>query len=137
MNAEALKKQLMEQNEMDGPVFKMKNDPRVTRIGRFLRRYSIDELPQLWNVLRGDMTIVGPRPPLVDEVSSYARWQEARLHFHPGLTCIWQVDGKLKNVSFADWMRMDLQYGRKHCFFQDLRLILRTAWVVIIPRGDH
>jgi len=108
-DAERLKESLEARNEVDGPAFKMKNDPRVTGVGRILRKLSIDELPQLWNVLRGDMSLVGPRPPLPAEVAKYERWQRRRLSMRPGITCIWQVSGR-SDVGFNRWMEMDLEY---------------------------
>lgn len=134
INAEELKAKLAAQNEMDGPVFKMKNDPRITGIGRFLRKFSIDELPQLINVLRGDMTVVGPRPPVPQEVAKYQAWQRRRLSVRPGLTCIWQVSGR-NEISFEQWMFMDLQYIDNWSFLKDLELIARTFPVVLTGRG--
>lgn len=136
-DAEAQQAKLAEDNRRDGPAFKMENDPRITRVGSFIRASGIDELPQLWNVLSGQMTLVGPRPPLEKEVHSYEEWQKARLRVVGGLTCIWQVDGRLKNVSFRDWMRQDIQYGSRFSAIRDLQLIARTAWVVVFTRGDH
>ena len=133
-NAEALKAQLAKTNEQTGPVFKMKNDPRVTRTGRFIRKYSIDELPQLINVLRGDMTVVGPRPPVPDEVAKYEAWQRRRLSVRPGLTCIWQVSGR-NQISFEDWMYLDMQYIDHWSLAHDFNLIFRTVPVVITGRG--
>ena len=133
-NAEALKAQLAAQNEMDGPVFKMKHDPRITRIGRFLRKFSIDELPQLINVLRGDMSVVGPRPPVPNEVLKYEPWQRRRLSVRPGLTCIWQVSGR-NEISFEQWMYMDLQYIDNWSFKKDVELVLKTFPVVLTGRG--
>jgi exopolysaccharide biosynthesis polyprenyl glycosylphosphotransferase len=133
-NADAMKDQLAAQNEMDGPVFKMKNDPRVTPLGRFLRKFSIDELPQLVNVLRGDMTVVGPRPPVPKEVAKYEGWQRRRLSVRPGLTCTWQVSGR-NEISFEQWMYMDLQYIDNWTFTRDLTLILKTLPVVLTGRG--
>lgn len=134
VDAEARKRALAAQNELSGPVFKMKNDPRVTRIGRFIRRYSIDELPQLINVLRGDMSVVGPRPPVPDEVARYEAWQRRRLSVRPGLTCIWQVSGR-NQISFEDWMYLDMQYIDHWSLAQDFNLIFRTVPVVITGRG--
>jgi len=134
INAEALKAQLVHTNEMTGPVFKMKNDPRVTRIGRFIRKYSIDELPQLINVLRGDMSVVGPRPPVPGEVAKYEAWQRRRLSVRPGLTCIWQVSGR-NQISFEDWMYLDMQYIDHWSLARDFNLIFRTVPVVITGRG--
>ena len=133
-NAEALKSALAASNEQTGPVFKMRFDPRVTRVGRFIRRYSIDELPQLINVLRGDMSVVGPRPPLPDELNKYEAWQRRRLSVRPGLTCIWQVSGR-NQISFEDWMVLDMQYIDHWSLAQDFSLIFRTIPVVITGRG--
>jgi exopolysaccharide biosynthesis polyprenyl glycosylphosphotransferase len=133
-NAEALKATLAAQNEMDGPVFKMKHDPRITSIGRFLRKFSIDELPQLVNVLRGDMSVVGPRPPVPNEVAKYEAWQRRRLSVRPGLTCIWQVSGR-NQISFEQWMYMDMQYIDHWSFTKDLQLILKTVPVVLTGHG--
>ncbi len=133
-NAEALKAQLAQQNEMDGPVFKMKRDPRITPIGKFLRKFSIDELPQLVNVLRGDMSVVGPRPPVPNEVAKYQGWQRRRLSVRPGLTCIWQVSGR-NEISFEQWMYMDLEYIDNWSFAKDIELVLKTFPVVLTGRG--
>jgi exopolysaccharide biosynthesis polyprenyl glycosylphosphotransferase len=133
-NAEELKAKLAAQNEMDGPVFKMKKDPRITSIGRILRKFSIDELPQLINVLRGDMSVVGPRPPVPNEVAKYEPWQRRRLSVRPGLTCIWQVSGR-NEISFEQWMYMDLQYIDTWSFTKDIGLILKTFPVVLTGRG--
>jgi exopolysaccharide biosynthesis polyprenyl glycosylphosphotransferase len=133
-NAEAMQAQLVTQNEQGGPVFKIKNDPRVTRIGRFIRKYSIDELPQLLNVLRGDMSIVGPRPPVPGEVAKYEPWQRRRLSMRPGLTCIWQVSGR-NNISFEQWMMLDMEYIDHWSLGSDLGLILQTVPVVLTGRG--
>jgi exopolysaccharide biosynthesis polyprenyl glycosylphosphotransferase len=134
VNAEALREKLLSLNEQTGPVFKMKNDPRITRVGAFLRKHSIDELPQLINVLRGDMSVVGPRPPIPKEVAQYEGWQCRRLSVRPGLTCIWQVSGR-NQISFEDWMYMDMQYIDHWSFSQDLSLILKTVPVVLTGRG--
>ena len=121
-------------NEMTGPVFKAKGDPRVTSVGRILRRFSLDELPQLWNVLKGDMSLVGPRPPIPEEVRSYHRWQRRRLSMKPGLTCLWQVNGR-NNVDFDRWMQMDLQYIDNWSPSLDLKILLRTIPAVLLGRG--
>jgi len=134
INAEELKEKLAALNEQTGPVFKMKNDPRITPIGRFIRKYSIDELPQLLNVLRGEMSVVGPRPPLPKEVEKYAAWQRRRLSVRPGLTCIWQVSGR-NQISFEEWMYLDMQYIDNWTLMTDLSLILRTVPVVVTGRG--
>jgi exopolysaccharide biosynthesis polyprenyl glycosylphosphotransferase len=135
-NAEELKAKLLSQNEQTGPVFKMKSDPRVTPLGRFLRKYSIDELPQLVNVLRGDMTLVGPRPPVPQEVAQYEPWQWRRLSVPPGLTCLWQVSGR-NEIEFQEWMYLDLQYIDHWNLGQDLNLLLKTVPVVVSGRGSH
>ena len=134
VDAEAKKKELKAQNEQDGPAFKIKNDPRVTKVGRLLRKTSIDELPQLWNVLKGDMTLVGPRPLPVSESDACEGWQRRRLDVTPGLTCIWQVKGRSK-VSFAEWVRMDVAYIRRRTLFNDVRILLQTIPAVLLRRG--
>jgi len=135
-NADALKITLMDQNEVDGPAFKMKDDPRVTRIGRFLRKSSLDELPQLWNVLRGDMSLVGPRPALPSEVKLWESWQYQRLAVEQGCTCIWQVSGR-SDTNFQQWMRMDLEYVQKWSISLDIMLILRTILVMLTGKGAY
>jgi exopolysaccharide biosynthesis polyprenyl glycosylphosphotransferase len=134
VNAEELKGKLMAQNEQTGPVFKMKHDPRITAVGRFIRKYSIDELPQLINVLRGEMSIVGPRPNLPREVAEYEPWQRRRLSVRPGLTCVWQVSGR-NEISFEQWMYLDMQYIDNWSLQQDFELILKTVPVVLTGRG--
>jgi exopolysaccharide biosynthesis polyprenyl glycosylphosphotransferase len=134
VNAEELRTRLEALNEQTGPVFKIKNDPRITRVGRFIRKYSIDELPQLLNVLRGEMSVVGPRPPLPKEVEKYAAWQRRRLSVRPGLTCIWQVSGR-NQVSFEEWMYLDMQYIDNWTLLTDLRLLLKTVPVVLTGTG--
>ena len=121
-------------NEMTGPVFKSKADPRVTGIGRVLRKFSLDELPQLWNVLKGDMSLVGPRPPIPEEVRSYHRWHRRRLSMKPGLTCLWQISGR-NNVDFDRWMKLDLQYIDNWSPSLDLKILLRTIPAVLSGRG--
>jgi len=121
-------------NEMTGPVFKVKDDPRVTAVGRILRRFSLDELPQLWNVLKGDMSLVGPRPPIPEEVRSYHRWQRRRLSMKPGLTCLWQINGR-NNIDFDRWMQLDLQYIDNWSPSLDLKILLRTIPAVLSGRG--
>ncbi|MDN4495111.1 sugar transferase [Ureibacillus aquaedulcis] len=130
-NAEELKDHLLEQNDMkDGPVFKMKQDPRVTKLGRFIRKTSIDELPQLVNVLKGDMTLVGPRPPLPSEVAQYTSYERQRLSVTPGLTCYWQVSGR-SNIGFEEWVRLDLKYIQERNIMLDIKLILKTVFVLL------
>jgi len=134
VGAEMRKRELERQNEMRGPVFKMKRDPRVTRFGRFMRRFSIDELPQLFNVLKGDMSLVGPRPPIPTEVEMYETWQRRRLSMKPGLTCIWQVSGRSR-IDFEQWMEMDLQYIDNFSLWLDSKILIRTLFVVLIGYG--
>jgi exopolysaccharide biosynthesis polyprenyl glycosylphosphotransferase len=134
VDAEALKPGLMARNEQCGPVFKIKDDPRITRIGRFIRKYSIDELPQFINVLRGDMSIVGPRPPVPSEVEKYEAWQRRRLSVRPGITCLWQVSGR-NEVSFEQWMYLDMEYIDHWSLAADIKLILKTLPVVVSGRG--
>jgi exopolysaccharide biosynthesis polyprenyl glycosylphosphotransferase len=132
--ADTLQKALEEHNEQSGPVFKMRNDPRITPLGRILRKFSIDELPQFINVLRGDMTLVGPRPPVPKEVAQYEPWQLRRLSVVPGLTCIWQVSGR-NEIAFKDWMYLDLRYIDTWSLGQDLSLLLKTVPTVVAGRG--
>jgi len=136
MDAAARRAELFEQNEASGPVFKMRNDPRVTRVGRFLRRSSLDELPQLLNVIRGDMSLIGPRPPLPEEVERYRPSDSERLAVRPGLTCLWQVRGR-SNVDFDTWMEYDREYIRRMSVWLDVALLFRTVWVVINGRGAY
>lgn len=133
-NAEAIKASLVHLNEQTGPVFKVKSDPRTTPIGRLLRKTSIDELPQLWNVLKGDMSLVGPRPPTLDEVSQYEIWQYGRLAIPPGITCTWQVSGRSK-IRFEDWVRMDIHYAKTYSLMLDLKILLRTPLAVLSREG--
>ncbi len=133
-NAEELKARLAAQNEQGGPVFKIKRDPRITGVGRFIRKYSVDELPQLINVLRGEMSVVGPRPPIPSEVAKYEAWQRRRLSVRPGLTCVWQVSGR-NEISFEEWMYLDMQYIDHWSLAQDFQLILKTVPVVLTGRG--
>lgn len=133
-DAETRLEALKAQNEMSGPVFKMRRDPRVTRVGHFLRRTSLDEFPQFWNVLVGDMSIVGPRPPLPSEVRQYQPWQRRRLSVSPGITCIWQISGR-NEVDFEQWMRLDLEYIDTWSLRKDLLIFLRTIPAVLGSRG--
>ena len=132
-DAEKLKKDLMKNNEMSGPMFKMKDDPRVTRVGKFIRKTSIDELPQLVNVLKGDMSLVGPRPSLPKEVKKFKPWMKKRLEVKPGLTCFWQVSGR-NNIDFEDWMKLDIKYVEERSFLVDIKLIFKTFFVLF---GDE
>src|SRR5436190_8804264 len=128
------KEELQHLNEMDGPVFKIKNDPRVTSIGRFLRKFSLDELPQLWNVLKGDMSLVGPRPPVPSEVEKYEFWARRRLSIRPGLTCLWQISGR-NSINFQQWMELDLQYIDNWTLRLDFKILLKTVPAVLGGRG--
>jgi len=121
-------------NEMDGPVFKIKNDPRITPLGRVLRKFSIDEFPQLFNVFTGQMSLVGPRPPIPGEVGEYHHWQKRRLSMRPGLSCLWQVSGRNK-VSFAKWMELDLQYIDEWSLWLDFTILMKTIPVVLFGVG--
>lgn len=134
-DAKELFAQLKEHNEMQGPVFKMKNDPRVTAIGRFLRRFSLDELPQLWNVFIGDMSLVGPRPPIPGEVNAYERKSRRRLSMRPGLTCTWQVSGRNEIKDFSTWVKMDLEYIDNWSLVRDFVLLIRTIPAVLLGTG--
>jgi lipopolysaccharide/colanic/teichoic acid biosynthesis glycosyltransferase len=134
LDAERLR--VLVKNEQEGPVFKNRSDPRITRLGRFLRKTSIDELPQLINVLRGEMSLIGPRPPLSQEVLQYTPLQRKRLAVRPGLTCLWQVSGR-NEIGFARWMQMDLWYVKHQNLLTDFALLLRTPWAVISRRGAH
>lgn len=137
MNADKIKEQLMSSNESDdGVIFKMKNDPRVTRIGRFIRKFSIDELPQLVNVLRGDMSLVGPRPALPNEVAEYTLDQRKRLHIIPGITCIWQVSGR-SDIPFSGQVQLDMDYIQSSSFFRDILILLKTIPAVITGKGAY
>lgn len=128
-NAEELKEKLQKQNEMSGPMFKMKEDPRVTKVGKFIRKTSIDELPQLINVLKGEMSLVGPRPSLPKEVAKFEPWMLERLNVKPGLTCYWQVSGR-NNIDFEDWMKLDIKYVKDRNLVLDIKLIFKTFFVL-------
>jgi len=134
-DAEAKLEELRGKNEMSGPVFKIEDDPRITKIGGFLRRYSLDELPQFWNVLTGDMSIVGPRPPLPSEVNEYDSWQRRRLSMRPGLTCIWQVSGRSRITDFNEWAKLDLEYIDNWSIWLDLKIFFQTIPVVLLAKG--
>jgi lipopolysaccharide/colanic/teichoic acid biosynthesis glycosyltransferase len=126
---------LLEHNEMAGPAFKLKDDPRVTAVGRFIRRYSLDEIPQFWNVLVGEMSLVGPRPPIPGEVSEYERFYRRRLSMRPGLTCTWQVSGRNNITDFESWVKLDLEYIDNWSLGRDFVLILRTIPAVLLGHG--
>jgi lipopolysaccharide/colanic/teichoic acid biosynthesis glycosyltransferase len=133
-NADALKPEMLRYNEMSGPVFKMRDDPRITSVGRLLRKYSIDELPQLWSVLKGDMSLVGPRPPSPQEFASFAPHQRAKLAVTPGITCLWQVSGRSHITDFERWVQLDLDYIRDWNLLRDAAILVRTLPAVM--RGD-
>jgi lipopolysaccharide/colanic/teichoic acid biosynthesis glycosyltransferase len=134
VDAEELLHKLKDKNEMSGPMFKMKEDPRVTKVGRFIRKTSIDELPQLFNVIRGEMSLVGPRPNLPREVVKFTEFQKTKLLAKPGLTCYWQVMGR-SNIGFEEWMRLDVKYIEERNILIDLKLIFRTFWVLFGDEG--
>ena len=135
VGAEQRLSELLAYNEMDGPAFKIQNDPRITRLGRFLRSTGLDELPQLVNILKGDMSVVGPRPPLLREVEAYTPYQQQRLTVTPGLTCFWQVSPRRNSLSFDDWVELDLCYIREQCWLLDWKLIFRTVKAVLRREG--
>ena len=136
VNAEELKGNLEDQNEMSGPMFEIKDDPRVTKVGKFIRKTSIDELPQLWNVLKGDMSLVGPRPSLPKEVEQFDNWMFKRLSVRPGLTCYWQVSGR-NNIDFEDWMKLDCRYVDERNLWIDIKLIFKTVFVLFGDKNAH
>jgi exopolysaccharide biosynthesis polyprenyl glycosylphosphotransferase len=135
-NAEELKSQLEDLNESDGPTFKIKHDPRITSIGHFLRKTGLDELPQLFNVLRGEMSLIGPRPPLPSEVKKYERWHLRRLSVKPGITCTWQIIPNRNEVVFDNWMKLDIQYIDNWSIKKDLQLFIRTIKTVLYGTGN-
>jgi len=134
VNAEERKADLIELNEMDGPVFKLKLDPRITKIGALLRRYSLDELPQFWNVVCGEMSLVGPRPPVPEEVVDYEISERRRLSMRPGITCIWQVGGR-NEIGFSEWVKLDLQYIDSWSLGLDVKILAQTLPAVLMARG--
>lgn len=136
VDAEDMLDDLMEQNEVQGKAFKIKKDPRITKLGKTLRNYSIDELPQLFNVLKGDMSIVGPRPPLPNEVEKYDEYEQQRLATRPGLTCFWQVHPTRHDVHFDEWVAMDIQYAKEQCYLLDWKLIFRTVGLLFKGNAD-
>ena len=135
-NAEAKLAELLEQNEMEGPAFKIKDDPRITRVGKFIRKTSLDELPQLWNILKGDMSIVGPRPPLPREVAEYGEYEMQRLLVTPGLTCYWQVQPHRNELTFDEWVELDVRYIQESNFLTDWKIIFMTFGAVLGMNGE-
>jgi lipopolysaccharide/colanic/teichoic acid biosynthesis glycosyltransferase len=136
IDAEDRLKELQDKNEMTGPVFKIKNDPRITPVGKWIRKFSIDELPQLWNVFVGEMSLVGPRPPIGREVEGYQRWQRRRLSMKPGLTCLWQVSGR-NDIDFDTWMKLDMEYIDNWSLLLDAKILVKTIPVVLLAKGAH
>lgn len=134
-NAEELKTSLSSRNEMNGPVFKIKDDPRITPVGKWLRKFSLDELPQLWSVLKGDMSLVGPRPPNRNELSRYEFWQRRKISFKPGITCLWQAGGRNRISDFNEWCRLDLEYIDNWSLWLDFKILVRTVWAVVRGTG--
>lgn len=132
-NADELKQELLDRNEMRGPVFKIKDDPRITSIGRVLRKFSLDELPQLWSVLKGDMSLVGPRPPLASEYANFNDWQKRKLTVRPGMTSLWQVSGK--PADFDEWVQLDLEYINRWSLWLDIQILFKTALVVVTGKN--
>lgn len=129
-DAEKMLDSLLDKNEINGPAFKMKNDPRITRFGRFIRKSSIDELPQLWNVLKGDMSIVGPRPPIEREVAMYNDYQKQRLLVNPGITCLWQIKPKRNSLNFDEWLELDLKYIKERSLWLDFKIAIKTIGAI-------
>ena len=136
-DAEARKPELLHLNHMKGPAFKIRRDPRITPLGRILRKFSIDELPQLWNVVKGDMSLVGPRPPLPEEWIDFKDWQRAKLAVIPGITCTWQVNGRSDIVDFDEWARLDLEYIERWSLWEDSKLLVRTIPAVLKGHGAY
>jgi lipopolysaccharide/colanic/teichoic acid biosynthesis glycosyltransferase len=134
-DAEKKLDELLNKNEMEGPAFKMKDDPRITRVGRFIRKSSIDELPQLYNVLKGNMSLVGPRPPLMREVSQYTDEQMLRVSIKPGITCYWQIQPKRNSLSFDEWLALDMKYIEERSFFTDVKILFKTVRAVFGMEG--
>ena len=136
VDAEERLNELLKDNEMDGPAFKIKDDPRITKVGHFIRKTSIDELPQLFNILKGDMSIVGPRPALPREVEQYREEWKQRMYVTPGLTCYWQIQPNRNDISFEDWMALDIKYIQERSFINDWKIIFGTVKAVIFKQGE-
>lgn len=134
-DADKRKAELLAHNEMNGPVFKMTVDPRITPLGRFLRKYSLDELPQLWSVFKGDLSLVGPRPPLQSEYEHFNDWQKQKVSVKPGLTCLWQVNGRNQINDFDDWVKLDIEYIREWSLGLDFKILLKTIPAVVLGKG--
>ena len=134
-NADAMEIELKDRNEMTGPAFKMTNDPRVTPLGRFLRKFSLDELPQLWNVLKGDISLVGPRAPREHEYAQFTEFQKQKLSVQPGITCLWQVEGRHRISDYDRWVELDLEYIRRWSLWLDVQILAKTALVVVRGTG--
>lgn len=134
-NADDLREELIGNSEMSGPAFKMNNDPRITWVGKWLRKFSLDELPQLWSVLKGDLSLVGPRPPLETEVEKYEGWHRRKLSVKPGITCLWQVNGRNEIDDFDEWMRLDMKYIDEWSLWLDFKILFKTVWVVLKGTG--
>jgi lipopolysaccharide/colanic/teichoic acid biosynthesis glycosyltransferase len=135
VDAESKKSELLEKSEMDGPIFKMADDPRITRVGRFLRKTSLDEFPQFINVLKGEMSLVGTRPPTLDEVSEYEDWHRRRISIKPGITGLWQISGRSQVTNFSEVVKLDFQYIDGWRFWKDLYILWKTLWVVFARKG--
>lgn len=134
--ADRTRQQIAHLNEVSGPVFKIARDPRITRVGRLLRRSSVDELPQILNVLKGEMTLVGPRPPIPEEVAQYEPWQLRRLSVTPGISCLWQISGRSR-LGFDEWMRLDMEYVERRGFTLDVKILARTIPAVLGGKGAY
>ena len=135
VNADALRDELASRNEMTGPVFKIADDPRITKVGAWIRKYSLDELPQLYSVLKGDMSLVGPRPPLVTEFEQFTEYQKQKVAVKPGITCLWQVSGRNQISDFDEWVRLDLEYISRWSLSLDLAILMRTVETVFSGSG--